>query len=157
MIALVISDANVIIDLECAGLTGRIFRLPMEIAVPDLLFHDELSEQHGNLPALGLQILELSPALIDQASILCTRHSAAGIYDMFALALAQDRRCPLLTGDKMLRLLAGGDTSPDTHFARSCLQHISAPSPSLIRVVDSTCHHLLAHSYTPITRFGVAK
>jgi len=108
MTALIISDANVIIDLECAGLTGRIFRLPMEIAVPDLLFHDELSEQHGNLPALGLKILELSPALIGQASTLCARHSAAGIYDMFALVLALDRRCPLLTGDKTLRLLAGG-------------------------------------------------
>lgn len=87
MMALIISDANVIIDLECAGLTGRIFRLPMEIAVPDLLFHDELSEQHSDLPALGLQILELSPELIDEANNLCAKHSAAGIYDMFALAL----------------------------------------------------------------------
>ena len=107
MMALIISDANIIIDLECAGLTGRIFRLDMEIAAPDLLFHDELSGHHANLPALGLRILDLSPALIEQASSLCAHHSAAGIYDMFALVLALDRRCPLLTGDKTLRLLAG--------------------------------------------------
>lgn len=107
MMPLIISDANVIIDLECAGLTGRIFRLDMEIAVPDLLFHDELSERHSDLPALGLRILELSPELIDAASNLCAHHSAAGIYDMFALALALDQGCPLLTGDKILRLLAG--------------------------------------------------
>ena len=58
--ALIISDANILIDLECAELTPRIFRLDLEFAVPDLLYRDELSQHHGDLPALGLQLYEIN-------------------------------------------------------------------------------------------------
>ncbi len=39
---LVISDANILIDIEDGNLTSVIFRLPYEIAVPDILFELEL-------------------------------------------------------------------------------------------------------------------
>ncbi|WP_376694251.1 PIN domain-containing protein [Wenzhouxiangella sp. EGI_FJ10409] len=104
--ALIISDANILIDLECAELTPRIFRLDLELAVPDALYRDELSQHHGELPALGLQLYELSPELISQAFALRARYSGPSTYDLFALVLALDRECPLLTGDKQLRRLA---------------------------------------------------
>jgi len=105
--ALIISDANILIDLECAELTPRIFRLDLEFAVPDALYRDELSQHHGDLPAPGLQLFELSPELISQASALRSRYSGPSTYDLFALVLALDRECPLLTGNKALRQLAG--------------------------------------------------
>ena len=39
---LLISDANIFIDFEEAGLLEALFRLPETIGVPDLLFEDEL-------------------------------------------------------------------------------------------------------------------
>lgn len=104
--ALIISDANILIDFECAGLTPRLFQLDLDLAVPDLLYHDELSAHHGDLPALGLQLLELSPELIQQASGYRSRYPGPSIYDLFALVLSLDRECALLTGDKRLRELA---------------------------------------------------
>lgn len=104
--ALIISDANILIGFEHAGLTPRLFQLELELAVPDLLYHDELSKHHGDLPSLGLQLLELSPALISQAYEYRRQHPKPSIYDLFALVLSLDRECPLLTGDKALRLLA---------------------------------------------------
>lgn len=104
--ALIISDANILIDLECAELTPRIFRLDLEFAVPDLLYHDELSQHHGYLPALGLRLYEMPPELIGRAYQYRTRYPKPSIYDLFALVLALARECPLLTGDKDLRQLA---------------------------------------------------
>ncbi|TQE97794.1 MAG: DUF3368 domain-containing protein [Spiribacter salinus] len=104
--ALIISDANILIDFECAALTPRLFQLDLDLAVPDLLYHDELSTHHGDLPALGLQLLELPPELISQAYEYRSRYSKPSIYDLFALVLSLDRQCPLLTGDKALRELA---------------------------------------------------
>jgi len=104
--ALIISDANILIDFEHADLTPRLFQLELDLAVPDLLYHDELSRHHGDLPALGLQLLELPPELIGQAYAYRSRYPKPSIYDLFALVLSLDRQCPLLTGDKALRQLA---------------------------------------------------
>jgi len=104
--ALIISDANTLIDFEHARLTPRLFQLELELAVPDLLYHDELSKHHGDLPSLGLQLLELSPALISQAYEYRRQHPKPSIYDLFALVLSLNRQSPLLTGDKALRDLA---------------------------------------------------
>ncbi len=45
---LLISDANILIDIEDGNLTSVIFRLPYEIAVPDILFELELRERHSS-------------------------------------------------------------------------------------------------------------
>ena len=37
---LLISDANVLIDIENGGLTGAMFSLPYQFAVPDILFYE---------------------------------------------------------------------------------------------------------------------
>src|SRR3972149_5500331 len=49
---LLISDANILIDMEDGNLIPVIFQLPYEIAVPDILFELELRERHSHL--LGL-------------------------------------------------------------------------------------------------------
>lgn len=107
--ALIISDANIFIDLECAELTARMFRLNAEFAVPDLLYRDELSRHHPELPGYGLQIRHLEPELIARAEACRARYRRLSIYDAFALTLANHESAPLLTGDGLLRSAADSE------------------------------------------------
>lgn len=44
---LIISDASVLIDIECGKLTSAMFSLSWQFAVPDILFAEELADRHG--------------------------------------------------------------------------------------------------------------
>lgn len=100
---LIISDANIFIDLDCADITALMFQLEIDFAVPDILYATELSERHGELPGLGLQVKELAPAVIDTTTTLRNTYRRPSLNDLMALALAQHEECPLLTGDRLLR------------------------------------------------------
>ncbi|ERS11325.1 PIN domain-containing protein [Alloalcanivorax xenomutans] len=101
-----ISDANILIDLEEGRIIESAFMAPFDLCVPDILFHEELEEQHDHLLALGLGVLELSGESLGYAGALGQSHSAPSRNDLFALALARQEQCPLLTGDKALRVVA---------------------------------------------------
>jgi len=100
---LLISDTNVLIDIEDGKLTSPLFKLPYEIAVPDVLFESELREKHGHLLQSRLIIKSLTSEFVQRAEILRTKHPRPSIMDHFALSLAMQEQCPLLTGDKDLR------------------------------------------------------
>ena len=53
---LLISDANILIDIEDGNLISVIFQLPYEIAVPDILFELELRERHSHLLQAGKRL-----------------------------------------------------------------------------------------------------
>lgn len=101
-----ISDANILIDLEESLLLDQIFALPFVFKIPDVLFVEELSEQHGHLLALGLQLGELREDSMQQIFQLTQTYSQPSRNDCFALALAKQENCPLLTGDRNLRRAA---------------------------------------------------
>lgn len=103
---LLISDANILIDIEDGSLTPVIFRLPYEITVPDVLFELELREQHSYLLQSGLKIKSLTAGFVKIAESLSTKYSGPSLMDQSALALALQERCPLLTGDRELRAAA---------------------------------------------------
>lgn len=103
---LLISDANVLIDIECGNLSSAMFSLPWKFAVPDILFSEELAERHGHLPQFGLIIKSLSSQLIAVAYQLRQQNSRTSINDLLALVLAKHENCQLLTGDKALRKVA---------------------------------------------------
>lgn len=103
---LLISDANIFIDFEDGGLLEALFRLPEAIAVPDLLFEDELREQHVNLIEHGLVLVELTEETLDRVLELGGRYSKPSRIDLAALAAAEQEACPLLTGDRNLRAAA---------------------------------------------------
>lgn len=65
---LLISDASVLIDVELAGLSQAMFQLVHEFAVPDVLFAEELRDQHEALLALGLQLRPM-PATVIETSV----------------------------------------------------------------------------------------
>jgi len=103
---LLISDANILIDLEDGDLIAELFRLPYQLQVPDMLFADELAADHGYLLALGLQLGELTPASMADVELLVNKYKQPSRYDCFALVLAKQQACPLLTGDQNLRKAA---------------------------------------------------
>jgi len=103
---LVISDANILIDIEDGNLTSVIFRLPYEIAVPDILFELELREQHSYLLEAGLKVRSLTAESVKRTESLSFKYSRPSLMDHSALALAMQEKCPLLSGDKDLRVAA---------------------------------------------------
>lgn len=103
---LLISDANILIDVEDGHLTSMIFRLPYEIAVPDILFELELRERHGHLLEAGLKIRSLTVESMKKTESLVEQYPRPSMVDHSTLALAIQERCPLLTGDKDLRVAA---------------------------------------------------
>lgn len=103
---LLISDANILIDLEEGKLIEKMFCLSFKFKIPDLLFFDELEVSHAHLQEMGLQLGELTPESIEYSIKLQQKYSKPSRYDCFALALAKQESCPLLTGDKALRKAA---------------------------------------------------
>jgi predicted nucleic acid-binding protein len=103
---LLISDANILIDVEDGDLIAEFFKLPFEFHVPDLLFVDELEESHAHLLDYGLKLSALSPESMAEAERLVKIYSQPSRYDCFALVLAKQKECPLLTGDRRLRKAA---------------------------------------------------
>ncbi len=103
---LLISDANILIDMEEGGLLEAMFQLPFDFATPDILFFEELEEEHAHLPDLGLALKEVSSESMMYAMQLTGTYIQASRNDCFALALAKQEQCPLLTGDMALRKAA---------------------------------------------------
>ncbi|WP_447527563.1 PIN domain-containing protein [Vreelandella sp. TE19] len=103
---LLISDTNILIDLEEGELIATLFLLPYDFQVPDILYAEELEEQHGYLLSMGLSQRELSPETLTYAQRIMQNSLGPSRNDCFALALARQENCPLLTGDKALRTTA---------------------------------------------------
>lgn len=140
---LLISDANILIDIEVGGLTVPMFSLDYQFALPDVLFYEELEEQHAHLLDMGLQVRELDERMVARVAALAQQYKRPGRMDLFALVLAVEENCPLLTGDQDLRaaaekervevrgtlwlvaemIRAGNITAP---FARSAYQQMRA-------------------------------
>lgn len=113
---LLISDANIIIDMNTGRLVRPMFRFDATFAVPDVLFEEELRADHPELVRLGLKLLELREDTVVYAGGLVEKYRRLGasINDLLALALARQEQCPLLTGDGRLRT-AGKAAGVDVH------------------------------------------
>jgi hypothetical protein len=133
--ALVVSDANVFIDLEEGGILKPLFRLPEAIAVPDVLFEMELRERHAHLLELGLRVLVIQPRGVERATGLAARYRKPNRNDLFALVLAEQESCPLLTGDRFLReaALAEGVTVHGTLWVTERMVEARVLSASRLR------------------------
>lgn len=100
---MLISDANIFIDLECCQLIRLMFELPFDFCTPDILFDRELKKQHSYLIELGLNTLSLNSDAMRYVFNLQSTYNKTSIHDLMALSLAKQERCPLLTGDRALR------------------------------------------------------
>ena len=100
---LLISDSNIFIDMEVSNLTQKMFELPYQFAVPDILYYEELEEEHHNLLEYGLKTKKLSSNSIKYSQKIIKKYPKTSPNDLFALALAKQDSCPLITGDGALR------------------------------------------------------
>lgn len=106
-------DANIFIDLEAGKVLDLLFQLPHRFLVPDILFAEELQEQHRYLLDLGLGLEELFPESMVDAERLIQRYGGpCSRNDCFVLALARQEQCVLLTGDQGLRNAAKAEATP---------------------------------------------
>jgi hypothetical protein len=97
---LVVTDTNIIIDLDAGGLLEDIFCLPnVEFCVPDVLYVEELADAYGILPGLGLKVLPQPPEAVGYVEQLRSRFKRQSSNDLFALALARTLNGALLAGD----------------------------------------------------------
>ena len=103
---LLISDANVLIDVEIGNLLAPMFALPFSFAVPDLLFSTELEAKHKHLLDFGLSLKKVQASFLEKTESLSHKHPRPSTNDLLALVLAIQEQCPLLTGDKHLRMAA---------------------------------------------------
>ena len=105
---LLISDANIIIDIVAGELVNAMFRLAYDFGVPDVLYADELEAQHSDILDAGLKLFELQPDSVDYANTLIEENVnlRVSVHDCMALSLAKQECCTLLTGDAKLKQLA---------------------------------------------------
>jgi hypothetical protein len=101
-----ITDANIWIDLEVGDLTTDFIDLPHSVAVPDALFHDELVDQHHDLLELGLELRTVSGPNVARAVGWQDDYPDASRNDLLALSLAEQLDGILVTGDQALRRAA---------------------------------------------------
>lgn len=109
---LLISDANIIIDLEAGEILGTLFRLPYQFAMPDTLYEEEIADGSPYLRDMGLETMVVRGEYVDLAAQLGEQYGhEPGFNDRLALALAKQESCPLLTGDNNLRALAAKENA----------------------------------------------
>ncbi len=101
-----ITDANIWIDLHCGGITAEVFKLGLELAMPDLVAEEMLNPPVDELTSLGLKIIEIPGLLLEEIPILSREYRKPSRRDLSALAVARSQGAMLLTGDKDLRTAA---------------------------------------------------
>lgn len=102
---LLISDANILIDIDVGGVLREMFALAYEFGVPNVLYEQELKLRHPEMHELGLRSIELSANSVAKVISLVAKYRSVGVStnDVFALVLAQQEQTTLLTGDAKLR------------------------------------------------------
>ncbi len=151
-----VSDTSVIIDLERGELLETVFRLDVDFAVPDLLFHRELAGPLGDqLLALGLRVEELLPGEVQGATALRRADATLSLPDTFAFALAQGRQWTLLTGDAGLRRTAEAH-AVEVHGTLWVLDQLEAQKACSLEALAEGLTKTSAHPRCRLPRAEVA-
>lgn len=100
---ILISDANILIDMEVSDLLEHMFNLDFNFATTDFILHDELSANYSQLVDMGLKTIGLSDQFVSDLARYRSIYKSVGFYDLSAMVLAQQENAPLLTGDRKLR------------------------------------------------------
>ncbi len=90
---LLISDANILMDIELGDLVAPMFSLGYQFAVPNVLYYEELEEQHAHLLDLGLQVRTMSAKSVERVQALSQTYAKPSRNDLFVLALAEAEKC----------------------------------------------------------------
>lgn len=111
MTCVIVNDASCLIDLRKGGLLAAICELPYRLVVPLPIRESEVLDfsqaQWRDLDNAGLITHDLKPEEVGQALDLKKRHPALSANDCFCYVTALAHRGILLTGDALLRRVAG--------------------------------------------------
>lgn len=92
--------------MEEGGLLVSMFNLECKFIIPDILFVEELSELNAHFLDFGLEQRALRAEFMLIAFQMAQSYRHPSRNDLFALSLAKQEECSLLTGDKFLRIAA---------------------------------------------------
>ena len=101
-----IVDTNILIDLWEGGLLAAFFRLPYQIACPDVVIAELHRPEGSSLVEFDLQSLTLEGDQVQEVIALRSKHKTLSTPDLFAFVAARNLDVTLLTGDAGLRQLA---------------------------------------------------
>lgn len=83
---IIIPDASIFIALEQASLLNNVFNCGAAIAVPDLIYSQDLEVDNGRyLRSLGMSILSLTPDEVARAQELKSKQRSLSLSECFAL------------------------------------------------------------------------
>ena len=103
----IINDTNIWIDLKFTNLIDQIFLLPYKIAVPNILYNDELKDVDGpTLERNGIEILEMTDDEVMETAQRSSKTKRVSFNDLTTLVVAKTRGYTLVTGDGNLRRIA---------------------------------------------------
>lgn len=103
---ILVSDTNIWIDFERAGLLEEIFRLPFEFFTTDFVCDELRSPSSEALERLGLRIISIQSKEIPALYPLRGELNNSSLADISCFYVARRDGRPLLTGDRRLRLAA---------------------------------------------------
>lgn len=107
-------DTNTIIDLHFGKLLEKIFRLPCNFLVTDILSEELLNPPFDSLAEMGLGVGTLTEEEVGEIPVMMAKYPEPSLYDISVLILARSRNTVLITGDQALRR-AAADNSVDCH------------------------------------------
>jgi hypothetical protein len=106
MTKLFVSDTNIWIDFNHAGLLEELFQLPFELCTTDFAFREIISPSGEELLRLGLQVMALESAQLGEIIKIRQEVRQPSLADVSCFILAQAKKAGLLTGDNNLRKFA---------------------------------------------------
>ena len=90
---ILVSDTSVLVDLERGSFASAAFRLPFELAVPDLLYERELRRHAGpELLRLGLRVAALDGEGVLLALSYGRKRAALSMADTLCIGLGGTER-----------------------------------------------------------------
>lgn len=103
---ILLSDANIFLDLEYIGLLEDVMALPDIICTEYMLFRDEIRRPpnlRSRLNSLGLRIVQATDEEFALSLQIQTQVRQLSPYDCIMYAVAKTRNYTLITSDKKLR------------------------------------------------------
>ncbi len=105
-----VQDANILIDLECAGVLGLWFELGIETHTTELI-RLEISKEHHreihqNIHTGRIRVHAVDMVRMQACHVLARKTGKISFRDASCYYLATDLDAVLITGDKALRALA---------------------------------------------------
>jgi predicted nucleic acid-binding protein len=103
---ILVTDANIWIDVDVGGLTEAFCALSYQVVIPDALFRQELQEHHAEVLTSGAELRTVSGSNVLRTVKWQQDYQDASRLDLLALSLANQLNGILLSGDKALRQAA---------------------------------------------------